>query len=169
MKANPSKVGMVKSDPIEVAYSVAVEPATSQAAGKPQTFDAPGSASNPLAVTDDAPSEPAQPNGAPESSSTPLTKENLDLHTKNEEGTLKVITPSGAEVQGNLEFKFSSSDQVLPSLPKSGAENIVEKMSEANKKHANVVTRAFWTFVMIGGFICMFDRVVIFCTTDFLC
>jgi hypothetical protein len=75
--------------------------------------------------------------------------------THPEEHAIEVIGPDGAVHGGNIEIHVSSSEQVVEPLPTSQAEKLVGKVSEANKSHANVLTRSLWTFVMIGGFISM--------------
>jgi hypothetical protein len=69
------------------------------------------------------------------------------------EHKIEMIGPDGIAHEGNIEIRVSSSEQVIDPLPTSKMETIAKKVVETDKKHANVVTRSFWTFVMIGGFI----------------
>lgn len=121
----------------------------------------PGTAANPLTILDDTPvaAEIAgnnpngnlQPSTAPEARQPQATKP-----ASSDQHNIEVIGPDGVVHGGNIEVHVSSSEQILDPLPVSRTEKMVDTVAEANKKHANVVTRSLWTFVMIGGFIGLF-------------
>lgn len=103
------------------------------------------------------PSTGSTPNGSLSLTTAPKAPSPKEKKTaSSDEHIVEVIGPNGVVHQGNIEVHVSSSEQIMDPIPPSQTGEVANTVTEANKKHANVLTRSLWTFVMIGGFIGIF-------------